>query len=173
MLISVGWVPPYWCPSRRLRRSRDEDRSLVTPPKIAPIPGPRPRRWLKFIITVNALGSVRGSRRLRGQRDRASDGPGERRQLPGHGDDDLVDVLAARAQLPIPLAQSHLRFPADGLDLGRQLLQPELQMPAHLGRIAIGPRAFDQRAPSVGVAGLGDAPLLAPRRGEPGRGGDR
>ncbi len=41
MLISVDWVPPYWCPSQRLLRSRVEGRSLVTRSKIAPIPGLR------------------------------------------------------------------------------------------------------------------------------------
>ena len=30
MLISVGWVPPCWYPSRRLLRSRHEGRRLVT-----------------------------------------------------------------------------------------------------------------------------------------------
>src|SRR5207244_6332066 len=54
MLISVGWVPPYLCPSRRLLRSRVEDRGLVTRPKIAPIPGPHLRRWLEFLIDIVA-----------------------------------------------------------------------------------------------------------------------
>ena len=39
MLISVGWVPQYWCPSRRLLRSRLEGRGLVTRSKIAPKTG--------------------------------------------------------------------------------------------------------------------------------------
>src|SRR5207249_6954384 len=39
MLISVGWSPPYWCPSRRLLRSRLEGRGLVTRSKIAPKTG--------------------------------------------------------------------------------------------------------------------------------------
>src|SRR6266700_2215162 len=39
MLISVDWLPPYWCPSRRLLRSRLEGRSLVTRSKIAPKTG--------------------------------------------------------------------------------------------------------------------------------------
>jgi hypothetical protein len=30
MLISVGWVPPYWYPSRRLLRSRHEGLRLAT-----------------------------------------------------------------------------------------------------------------------------------------------
>ncbi len=66
----------------------------------------------------------------------------------------------APTQLPIPHA--HLGLAADGLDLGRHLLQPQLQMPAHLRRIPIGPRPFDQRAPSVTIPGLGDAALSPP-----------
>src|SRR6266540_4797791 len=47
MLRSVGWVPPYRCPSRRLLRSRGEGPGLITRSKIAPIPGPGLRRWLE------------------------------------------------------------------------------------------------------------------------------
>src|SRR5437899_12097760 len=39
MLISVDWLPPYWCPSRRLLRSRLEGRGLVTRSKLAPKTG--------------------------------------------------------------------------------------------------------------------------------------
>jgi len=158
MLISVGWVPPYRCPSRRLLRSRGEGRGLITRSKIAPIPGPRLRRWLEIVINVSGLRLPRCARPSGGQRHEARDRPGEGGHLSGDGHDDLIDVLASRGQLPIPFAESHLRLPADGLDLGRQLLQSELEVPAHLRRIPIGPRAFDQRAPSVAVAGLGDAP---------------
>src|SRR5881296_254303 len=84
MLISVDWLPPYLCPSRRLLRSRLEDRGLVTLPKIAPIPGPRLLRWLEFVINGSALrGAARCSRLSGGQRDDARDRPGEGRHLPG------------------------------------------------------------------------------------------
>src|SRR6266571_6698531 len=152
MLISVDWLPPYLCPSRRLLRSRGEGRSLVTRSKIAPIPGPRLRRWLEVVINVSRPSAARC--RSRGQRHPAGDRPGEGRHLAGNGDHDLVDVLAPGGELPIPLAEPHLRLPTDGLDLGRQLLEPELQMPADLRRVPIGPRPFDQRAPGGGVAGL-------------------
>src|SRR2546428_2126818 len=145
MLISVGWVPPYWCPSRRLLRSRDEGRGLLTRSKIAPIPGPRLRRWLEIMNTVSALWSGRGARPSGGQRDNARDGPGEGGHLSGNGHDDLVHVLSAGGQLSIPSAQAHLRLPGDRLDLRRQLFQAELQMPADLRRIPIGPGAFDER----------------------------
>src|SRR5436853_135172 len=81
-----------------------------------------------------------------GQRDDARDRPGEGCHLPGNGDHDLVGVLAAGDQLSIPSAQAHLRLPTDRLNLGRQLLQTELEMPAVLRRIPIRPRAFDQGA---------------------------
>jgi len=122
MLISVGWVPPYWCPSRRLLRSRGEGRGLITRSKIAPIPGPRLRRWLEIVINVSVLRLPRCARPSSGQRHDARDRPGEGGHLSGNRHDDLVDVLASRGQLPIPFAESHLRLPADGLDLGRQLL---------------------------------------------------
>src|SRR6266511_4154396 len=116
MLISVGWLPPYWCPSRRLLRSRDEGRSLLTRSKIAPIPGPRRRRWLEIIIIACEFLLPAGRCPSRRQRHAARDGPGKGGHLARDGHDDLVDVLAASGQLPIPTAQPHLRLPADRLD---------------------------------------------------------
>src|SRR5438445_11186870 len=74
MLISVGWLPPYWCPSRRLLRSRLEGRGLVTRSKIAPKTGAasppmarvRDQRWF-----APSPGWAAGLRR---PRDRAGDG---------------------------------------------------------------------------------------------------
>src|SRR6266540_3721137 len=54
MLISVGWLPPYLCPSRRLLRSMDEGRSLIIPSKVAPIPGLRLVRWFE-VVQCNAI----------------------------------------------------------------------------------------------------------------------
>src|SRR5213592_982417 len=170
MLISVDWVPPYWCPSRRLLRSRGEDRGLVTSSKITPIPGPRLRRWLEIVIKMCAP-FCSGRSPVREPAGRCGDRPGEGRHLPRDGDHDLVDVLPARGQLAIPLAEAHLRLPADGLDLGGQLLESELEMAADLCRIPIRPRAFDQRAPGVAVPGLGDPALPPPLSGRVLRGG--
>src|SRR2546425_3662326 len=156
MLRSVGWVPPYRCPSRRLLRSRGEGRGLITRSKIAPIPGPRLRRGLEVGITGYCAPRSAGSGHEPG------DGPGEGGHLAGNGHHDLVDVFAAGGQLPIPSAQADLRLPANRLDLGREFLQTQLQMAADLGRIPIGPRPFYQRAPGVAVAGLRDAALAAP-----------
>ncbi|MBM2813216.1 MAG: transporter [Chloroflexi bacterium] len=104
--------------------------------------------------------------------DRTGDGPGEGRHLSGKGHDDLVGVLAPDDQLAIPLEQSHLRCPADGVDLSGQRLQPELEMPADPRRVLIGPGPFAERAPGVRGAGLGDAavPSPGPRLGR--RGGE-
>src|SRR5438128_171033 len=115
MLISVDWLPPYLCPSRRLLRSRGEGRGLVTLSKIAPIPGPRLRRWLEIVINASGLRGARCVRPSGHQRNGAGDCPGEGRHLPRNGDYDLVGMLAAGAQLPIPFAQSDLRLPSDGL----------------------------------------------------------
>jgi hypothetical protein len=85
----------------------------------------------------------------------------------GYGDDPLVHVLTSGAQQPISLAQPQLGLPGDGADLGGHAFQAELQMAAHLRRIPIGPRPFDQRPPDMAVPGLGD-PTLVPalsRRG--------
>src|SRR6266536_1252005 len=128
MLISVGWLPPYWCPSRRLLRSRDEGRGLITRSKIAPIPGPRRRRWLEIIISDSERRRPRGVVPSGSHGHEARDRPGEGGHLSSNGHHDLVDVLPTGRQLQIPPAQPHLRLPADRLHLRRQLLQPELQV---------------------------------------------
>src|SRR5436309_8624596 len=101
MLISVGWVPPYRCPSRRLLRSRGEGRGLITRSKIAPIPGPRLRRWLEIVINGAGLHVPRWGGPSGGQRDEARDRPGEGSHLSSNGHHDLVHVLPAGSQLPI------------------------------------------------------------------------
>src|SRR5437773_1240381 len=161
MLISVGWLPPYWCPSRPLLRSRLEGRGLVTRSKIAPKTGAasppmardRDQRWF-----APSPGWAAGLRR---HRDRSGDCPSERRHLPRNRDDDLVHMFAPRAQQPVPLAQPQLGLPRDGADLGGKVLQAELQMATDLRRIPIGPRPFDQGPSRMAVAGLRDATLVS------------
>ena len=53
-------------------------------------------------------------------------------EVPGNSDHDLGGVLAVGNQLPMPLSESNVCLPTDGLDLGRQLFRSELQMPAGL-----------------------------------------
>src|SRR5262245_51488779 len=139
MLRSVGWVPPYRCPSRRLLRSRDEGRSLITRSKVAPIPGLRPHRWLEVAFKRAALRGARGQTSSGGNWDEARDRPRERGHLAGDGHHHLVDVLAAGGELPVAAAQPHLRLPADGLHLGREFFEPQLEVSADLRWIAIGP----------------------------------
>src|SRR3989304_1198154 len=124
LLISVGWVPPYRCPSRRLLRSRGEGCGLITRSKIAPIPGPRLRRWLEIGIMGSALGPPRWTRPSGGQGHEPGGGPGEGGLRGGKAPPPLFAVFAGGGELPIPFAQADLRLPADRLDLGGQLLQP-------------------------------------------------
>ena len=93
-------------------------------------------------MTVLRMPSARGGGSGRHRHD-VRDRPGEGGHFPSNGHDDLVNVFPAGAQLPIPLAQAHLRLPADRLDLGRQLLQSELEMPAHL--VVLGDVAHSSR----------------------------
>src|SRR5574340_60943 len=122
MLISVGWLPPYWCPSRRLLRSRREDRGLVTRSKVAPKTGaaspPMARDRHSSSFTRRAIRTAPSCWHRNGPSDR----PGECRHLAGNRHDDLVHVLASRAQLSVSFAQPHLGLPPDRLHLGGQLL---------------------------------------------------
>src|SRR5687768_13856931 len=105
MLISVDWVPPYWCPSRRLLRSRREDPGLVTRSKVTPKTGAasppmtRARNHSWFASSSVGRGAVTT------QRHRSRDRPREGRHLPRDGNHDLVHVLAPGAQPSIPLAE--------------------------------------------------------------------
>src|SRR5215470_19890203 len=129
MLISVGWLPPYWCPSRRLLRSRLEGRGLITRSKIAPktgaasLPVARDRDQWSFPPSPPWCA-------VRSRRDgnHACNRPSERGHLPRDGHHDLVHVLPARAQQPVPFAQPELGLPRNGPDFRRNLFQPELQM---------------------------------------------
>src|SRR6266508_3190313 len=151
MLISVGRLPPYLYPSRRLLRSRDEGRGLITLSKVAPIPGPRLIPMARDHNAIRPWTRVGlAARSVRWRAGRCGRWPRQRRPFP------------ARGQLAVALAQAHLSLPADRLRRGRQLLEPELEMATDLRRVAIGPGPFHQGPPGVGVARLGDAALAAP-----------
>src|ERR1043166_4532243 len=128
MLISVDWLPPYWCPSRRLLRSRLEGRGLITRSKIAPKTGAASPPVARDPDQSCCAPRLATAFRLRCNRDRAGDRPRERGHLPGNRDDDLVHVFAPRAQQSVPLAQPQLRLPRDGADLGGNVFQAELQV---------------------------------------------
>src|SRR5512144_2285960 len=94
MLISVGWVPPYWCPSRRVLRSRGRGwwphNALEGYADTGAAPLSLARACDHFI---RGLRLPRWPGRSGGQRDEAGDGPGEGRHLAGDGHYDLVDVF--------------------------------------------------------------------------------
>ena len=89
--------------------------------------------------------------------DRACDGPDKSHHLARDGDSDDIGGFAARAQPTISGAESNLRFPPDvANDFWQRLNAIDLvTADARLHPVSDG--AFDQRAPGVGVAGLGDA----------------
>ena len=89
------------------------------------------------------------------------DGPDEGGQFASDGDGDLVLVFALVDQGAITLAEPDLCLPADVLDGRAEFFESDLQLSADLGRIAIGPGAFDEVSAGMTVAGLGDATLAA------------
>jgi hypothetical protein len=88
-------------------------------------------------------------------------GPHKGAQFPGNGYHGTISVFAACDQLSIAFAQPHLRLPTDGLDGLGQLFEPQLEVPADLSRISLGPGALNQGTACVRVAGLGDGSLAA------------
>jgi len=80
-------------------------------------------------------------------------GPHESDQLPGNGYGDDVGVFASGHQSSVTFAESDLGFPADILDTFGLFLKSELQVSTDLGRVAIGPGAFDEDASGMGVTG--------------------
>ena len=88
-------------------------------------------------------------------------GPHKGAQFPGDGDHDAIGVFAACEQLSIAFAQPHLRLPTDGLDGLGQLFEPQLEVPADLSRLSIGPGALNHGTACVRIAGFGDGSLAA------------
>src|ERR1043166_9361522 len=161
MLISVGWLPPYLRPSGAcLALGTRVCFSLFTPSRITPNRG-------CVSSDVQAKPSDNGWRTLNGlalwsQRDLLGNGPHKRTQFPRDGDDHLVRIFPAGAQLPIACAYSYMGLPTDVVDGLRHLFQAQLEMPTDFGGGARGPGAFDQGTAGMAVARLGDASLLAP-----------
>ena len=89
---------------------------------------------------------------LRFNVDLFGDRPDEIDPLPRHGHHHLVGMLASGDELSVAFAQAHLGFPTEVLERLGLLLQSQLQMAAHFGRIAIGPGPFDQHAMGMGMA---------------------
>ena len=94
--------------------------------------------------------------------DLFGDRPDEPDPLPRHGHHHLVGMPASGDELSGAFAQAHLGFPTEVLKRLELLLQLQLQMAAHVGRIAIGPVPFHQDAPGMGMVRLGDGALATP-----------
>lgn len=80
-------------------------------------------------------------------------------QFPSDGDHYLIRIFPSGDEASIAFAQPYLRLPTAILNRLGELFQPELEMAAYLGRIAVGPGAFNQCPTRMGVARLGDAAL--------------
>ena len=126
----------------RLPRSRHESRRVPSPNALEGYAKPGPR-----------LCSDPGASRFGSRRDGhlLGDGPHEGEELAGDRGDRDVGVLAAGGKPAKAFAQTQLGLPADVLgDLG-QFVDATLDVDGDLGRIAVGPGAFDQSASSATV----------------------
>lgn len=103
----------------------------------------------------------REARGLWGHGELLGHGPHTGAQFPGDGHHHPMHVCAAGAPLSIACAPPHLPLPTEILDGLGQLFQTPLEVTADVGRIPVGPSAFDQGAARVGVAGLGERSLAA------------
>src|SRR5882757_4870442 len=94
--------------------------------------------------------------------DLARDIPDKATQLTGDGHTDLVlRQLASHAQMSEAFGQAQLCAPGDVAHRFGLALLADLQATADSGAVAISPGRLDEHAPSVLVAGLGDAALTA------------
>jgi hypothetical protein len=83
-------------------------------------------------------------------------------QCAGDGHPDLMRLLTSRGPLSVALTPPPVGFPTDRLDGYGQRFQPQLERTTHLGRIAGGPGAFEQRPTGMGMARFGEAALRPP-----------
>jgi hypothetical protein len=74
-----------------------------------------------------------------------------------------MSMFAFGHQLAIAVAEPDLRFPTDGLEGWGELFQSQWEIPTDLGRIPVGPSAFAQGTPRLGIPGRGKAALLTTR----------
>ena len=100
---------------------------------------------------------------LRCHRAVCGNGPQKGTPFPGNGAHDLIGMFACGPPVAIPCAEPDLGLPANGLDRGGELCQPQWEMTTDCGRRPVGPGAFDQGTTGMGMRGLGNAPLLTPR----------
>jgi hypothetical protein len=90
------------------------------------------------------------------------DGPDKAQQLTADGGHDLWLLFAGGGQFLVTSVQTPLRFPGDFFYLRGQLqiALPPQQKSADPGPMLIGPSRFDDHAPQMCIAGLGDGATL-------------
>ena len=166
LLLSVGWLPPYVRPSGACLCLGSS--ILYKPPNAIEgytKPGLRLCRCtLANLSELNGSWCCVPSRVvwvLWGYGHLLGNGPQESDELTGNGDGDHIAVLASCNKSPVTVTEPHLGFPTDVLDDFGLSFQSQLQVAAHLSRIAIGPGAFDQDASGMSITGCGHGALPA------------
>src|SRR3974390_1850327 len=151
-LICAGWVPHDNRLVGELPRSNIEGHSvagrlIAVSRVLPPLPTLLPTRCM-FILDFSLMCRWTGYC--------LADRPDVARELARHGRAGLHALLASRHQVPVALAQALLCLPGNVLDgLGSFALARS--HPRRLARrVPVGPGRFDQQAPHVTVAGLGD-----------------
>jgi hypothetical protein len=72
------------------------------------------------------------------------DGPHKGRHFSCNCHHDLIDVLASGHQASVAFTEADLRFPPDLLNRRGYVFQPQLEVTADLGRVAIGPGTLNE-----------------------------
>jgi hypothetical protein len=121
LLISVGWVPPYWLPSGACLSLGSS--VLDKPPHAAEgytKPGLRLFRctWENLAQLNRSQGCVTSGVVwvLHGDGPLLGNGPQEASQFAGNGDRDHSGMFASCDEASIAFTEPHLRFPTDVLD---------------------------------------------------------
>lgn len=123
----------------------------------APSAAYRAEADLGFAISFFWLSVKSWSCRLWRGLNRAGDRPDEAHHLAGDSDIDDIGGLTARSKTTISGAEPDLRFPPDVANDFWQRLDAVNLVTANARLHSVSPGAFDQRAPDMGVACLGDA----------------
>ena len=98
---------------------------------------------------------------LPGHRPLVGESPQTAHALTSQGHDHLVGMFAACDQVSGALAPPDVGLPAAVLEDVRWLCQSPLEMPTHLGGVALRPGACNESATGLRVAGFGHRPRAA------------
>jgi len=108
------------------------------------------------VVSKVVCGTLQGHRHLLGN------GPHKADEFPGDGHSDNVGVFAFGHQALGAFTQPDWCLPTDVLNKFGLVFEAQLSLAADLRGIAVRPGAFDEHTAGMGVAGLRNAPLLAP-----------